>query len=85
MPFQVPLGAVGVAALTTLMLLFGVHFHKVLGRTQRGESGQPQALKHFRRDPHARVSADLTGQTAAGLSQENGEAGRLRSVTRLFS
>lgn len=33
---QVPLGAVGVTALTALVLLLRMHFHKVLQRTMRG-------------------------------------------------
>lgn len=31
--FQVPLGAVGITALTAFVLLLCVHFHKVLQRT----------------------------------------------------
>lgn len=58
-PFQVPLGAVRVAALTTLMLLFGVHFHKVLGRTQKGRqwaTASTQSVSDPTRTPELALS-----------------------------
>jgi hypothetical protein len=49
MSFQVPLGAIRIAALTTFMLLFSMHFHKVLGRTQKDRSENLQLLKTFQK------------------------------------